>query len=81
VSGSTAIGGNTQRAGFKVAEFKLEVGKPRFGWLIDGDKSTPLVQALLEDTGTRPFGTELPSGINTPSTSRSRSGRIVVSVA
>jgi hypothetical protein len=35
-----------------VAEFKLEVGKPRFGWLIDGDKSTPLVQAVLEDTGT-----------------------------
>jgi len=29
----------------------LEVGKPRFGWLIDGDPSTPLIGVALEDTG------------------------------
>lgn len=36
-----------------MGEFNLEVGAPRLGWLVDGDDSTSLVPAVLEDTGSQ----------------------------
>lgn len=34
-----------------MGENELVVGQPRLGWFIDGDDATPLVAAMLEDTG------------------------------